>query len=101
MHGFTHGRGLLQHLTPLLGVQNHRFVDARRRGLAPGLPRHGRIAAGIHFDDVLPDVNFVSVMQSGALDAQIVDECAVKAVEILNDHSPRLEVNLRVVTGDG
>src|SRR5256886_1349998 len=51
--------------------------------------------------DVCSSDLFISVVQRGALDPQIVDKRAVEAVQVLDHHAPRFEVNLRVVAGDG
>src|SRR5258708_13946117 len=101
LYGFAHGGGLLEHLTAFLGVQRHGFVDARRGGFAAGIPRHRRITAGVDLDFVFADMNVVAVVQGRALDAEIVHKSTVEAGEIFNDHAAGLEIDFRVIVGNG
>ena len=65
------------------------------------MPWQWGVAAGVDLDRMLADVHVVSIVQRGALDAQVVDKSAIEAVQILNDHASCLVINLGVVIGHG
>ena len=50
---------------------------------------------------MLADVNVVAIVQSGALDAEIIYKSAVEAGEVFHDHAAGLVIDFRVMIGHG
>ena len=75
------------------------------RGVAgpflPVSPKRSGVARSVHLDVVLADPDGVAVVESGAFDAEIVDERAVEAGEIFDNEAPGFDIDARVIVRHG
>src|SRR5258706_7541928 len=94
-------RCMVKHFATLLGIDHHRFIDARSRRFAKLIRGNDCIVRLVDQNMMFADQDGVSIFQHGALDAYVVQERSIEAVQVFNHQRSGFNVNACVIIRDG